>query len=542
LKLETAPTNLSAPSTTPETPSNRVQSSVTPIERITERATTAATIAALQRENQQLKAVIECFPHPLSVKNREGRYEYVSQTWLSLYDLQRTDVIGKTWGELKGDSFATLIAADQVLLNKIGVTKIEHETANTSTTTNKATGILHKASLVQDGVITGVITAITDISDRKAVERKLSMSEERFRSLASLSADWFWELDETLRFTRVTAGIEAATGQPVSFFIGRKFSELPEAVRTIRNNVKIANSFAQRQSFKEERVETAFTADKHAWLSLSGEPMFTAEGRYCGYRGVGRDVTEAHISNLRLLAEKEKSESANKVKTQFLANMSHELRTPLNGVMGMAELLSMTTLDAEQEEYVATLKQSADILLNSVGNILLLTKLVGNSSNTKVAHFNCHDAIKTLTQHTALAAAAKHLFFESNINLPERILHIGNSEVMSKAIGCLLDNAVKFTERGDVHAHFWLGKITDGIVMLEGKITDTGIGIDVTHLTTIFEVFEQADVSNTRRFGGLGLGLPIAKRIFDQAGGSLTVQSVAGHGSTFTFSYPLRLN
>jgi PAS domain S-box-containing protein len=502
----------------------------------------AATIAALKSENQRLKAIIDCFPHPLSVKNRESKYEYVSQAWLSRYDFQRTDVIGKTWSELKGESFVELAAADQALLGKVGVSKIEHETANTKNTTNTATDIWHKASLVQEGMITGVITTMTDISDRKVVERKLSMSEERFRSLASLSTDWFWELDETLRFTSVTAGVEAATGQPVSFFIGRKFSELPETVRTIRNNVKIANSFAQRQSFKEERVETAFTADKRAWLSLSGEPMFTAEGRYCGFRGVGRDVTEAHISNLRLLAEKEKSESANKVKTQFLANMSHELRTPLNGVMGMAELLSLTALDAEQEEYVATLRQSADLLLNSVGNILLLTKLVGNSSNTKVAHFNCHDTIKTLTQHTALAAAAKHLFFESDINLPENILHIGNSEVISKAIGCLLDNAVKFTDRGDVHARFWLGKVVNGIVMLEGKITDTGIGMEATQLATMFDVFEQADVSNTRRFGGLGLGLPIAKRIFDQAGGSLTVQSAMGHGSTFTFSYPLRLN
>ena len=440
----------------------------------------------------------------------------------------------------KGDAFADLVIVDQKLLVQAGMTKVERETASSSTKID--TGILHKASLVEDGAITGIITTITDISDRKAIERKLSNSEERFRSLASLSTDWFWEIDASLRFTYLTVGVEAATGQPTAFFIGRRLSELPEIVRTIRHNPELSTSLAQRKSFKDELVETAFSKEKRAWLSLSGEPIFNEHGRFCGYRGVGRNVTDAHISGLRLLAEKEKSESANKVKTQFLANMSHELRTPLNGVMGMAELLSMTTLDAEQAEYVVALRESADLLLNSVSNILLLTKLVGNSSNNTVAHFNCHDALKTLTGNAAQAAAAKHLFFESDINLPDNALHIGNSEVMSKAIQCLLDNAVKFTDRGNIHAHFTLGKITDGTVMLEGNITDTGIGIEPTQLPTIFEVFEQADISNTRRFGGLGLGLPIAKRIFDQAGGSLSVESAAGNGSSFTFRYPLRVN
>ncbi len=499
----------------------------------------AATIAELQRENQRLKAIIDCFPLPLSVKNRDARYEYVSQTWLRFYEHERADCIGHTWCELDGNRFTDLVAADHKLLIKAGATTVERDTP--SATGKDDTSILHKASLVQNGVITGVITTTTDISDRRAIERKLISSEARFRSLAALSADWFWELDESLCFTHVTAGIEGATGQPPAFFIGRRLSELPEAARTIRNNTKIAASFAQRQSFKEERVETAFTLGKRAWLSLSGEPTFNSVGRFCGYRGVGRDVTDAHISGLHLLAEKEKSESANKVKNQFLANMSHELRTPLNGVMGMAELLSLTALDTEQAEYVTTLRQSAELLLDSVSNILLLTKLVGNSSNNAVAPFNCRNVIKTLTEQTAQAAAAKQLFFGSDISLPEGVLHFGNSEVMTKAIACLLDNAVKFTDRGNIHAHFKLGLPLDGTVLLEGKITDTGIGIDAAHLATIFDVFEQADVSNTRRFGGLGLGLPIAKRIFDQAGGALKVESTVGQGSGFSFSYPLNV-
>ena len=177
----------------------------------------------LRLENQRLKAVIDCFPLPLSVRDRQSRYTHVSQSWLNLHGFTHDDVIGHTWAQLKGSAISDLVLADEQLLNQVSVTRLERET--TSSTVKADTGILHKASLVENNVITGVITTITDISDRKVVERKLSSSEERFRSLASMSADWFWELDESLRFTHVTLGVEAATGQPTSFFIGRRLSE-----------------------------------------------------------------------------------------------------------------------------------------------------------------------------------------------------------------------------------------------------------------------------------------------------------------------------
>ena len=243
------------------------------------------------------------------------------------------------------------------------------------------------------------------------------------------------------------------------------------------------------------------------------------------------------IQNIELQMARKEAEAASRVKSEFLANMSHEIRTPLNGVIGFINLLMKTSLDGRQKDYLTTIQKSATSLLSIINDILDFSKIEAGKLQLDEVPMDIRECIE---ESLTLMAPSAH---EKNIELipiiytdvPPRI--IGDPLRLKQILNNLINNAIKFTEKGTVIVRVMLESEKESQVVLCVTVTDTGIGMNKEAQNAIFQAFNQADSSTTRRFGGTGLGLVISKRLVEQMQGDIGVESQPDQGSTFCFSF-----
>jgi PAS domain S-box-containing protein len=242
------------------------------------------------------------------------------------------------------------------------------------------------------------------------------------------------------------------------------------------------------------------------------------------------------IDITNLVKAREDALAASKAKSEFLANMSHEIRTPMNGIMGMAELLKHTKLDAEQTDYISTISVSANALLELIGDILDLSKIEADRLELNCDRFNVVELFDQVADILAPRAAEKKLELISSVDPDVPAELIGDDVRLRQVMINLGGNAIKFTERGEVEIRVQLQRREGSRLSLLFTVRDTGIGIAKEKQLDIFDKFIQADGSTTRRFGGTGLGLAISKRLVEMMNGKIGVRSEPGKESLFWFT------
>ncbi len=393
------------------------------------------------------------------------------------------------------------------------------------------------------------ITIRTDISGAKRLAEKIAASERQYRNVVNSLSEVVFRADVDGRWSFLNPAWSAITGFEVDASLGRRFTEFidPRAIdaanaayRGLLTGDGEPQRFLMRFTTHDGRV-------RH--IETHARPEFDDAGVCTGVTGSLTDVTEQKKVEQAMQAAKEAAESASRSKSEFLANMSHEIRTPMNGIMGMTDLVLESALAPGQRHYLEIVKSSADALLAIINDILDFSRIEAGMMTIESVPFKLSRVVRDSVQSQLARARVADIELAVDIDpdLPDYLL--GDPGRLRQILINLAGNAVKFTRAGEVLVSVRRlapaaddGReeaVADEPVRFAITVRDTGIGIAADQQAAVFDPFRQADGSTTRRFGGTGLGLSITRRLVGLMGGSITLESEVGRGSSFCVTLTL---
>ncbi|REH00899.1 PAS domain S-box-containing protein [Flavobacterium aquicola] len=386
-----------------------------------------------------------------------------------------------------------------------------------------------------------LVKNISSSIERNINESIIEESEERFRLLANNIPGTVYLSNYDEKYTKIYLNdeIEKLTGYPKSDFLENKIFFIDLIVPEDIENVLSKNKKALEEKKSLHVVYRIINKNGSVvWIEEFGDSIIK-NGEITFMEGIFIDITEKK-KNESIVKEKELAEAANKAKSEFLANMSHEIRTPLNGIIGYTDLLMNSKLETTQKQYMNTINQSANILLEVVNDILDFSKIESGKLELNIEKYRIEDIIQQIKELINYQAHLKKLDINYIINedVPKYIWvdYIRLKQVLIN----LLTNAIKFTHNGSIDLTISVLDVHKNQTLLRFSVKDTGIGIRKSNQKIIFQAFSQEDSSTTKKFGGTGLGLTISNQLLSLMNSKLQINSHYNVGSTFYFDIKLK--
>ncbi|WP_435010740.1 response regulator [Tundrisphaera lichenicola] len=371
---------------------------------------------------------------------------------------------------------------------------------------------------------------------------ELRRGELRYRTLIEATSAIVWNTPTSGEFEFDQPGWSGFTGQTFEQLKGWGWLDAVHPDDRARTACAWSEAVANRCLYQvEHRVRRHDGEYRH--MQGRGVPIADDSGAVAEWFGIHGDVDAQTRAMEAMTLAREAAEAASRAKGEFLANMSHEIRTPMNGIIGMTELALDTQLSAQQRDYLLVVKDSSEALLCLINDILDFSKIEAGKLDLDPVPFRLRDCVEETLRVLALRAHVKGLDLSGRVapEVPDFV--IGDAGRLRQVLVNLVGNAIKFTERGEVAVSVDRAGVADveGELTIRLSVRDSGIGISPEKLRAIFEPFEQADGSTTRKYGGTGLGLTISQKLVELMGGKFSVESRPGRGSTFTFEARLKL-
>ena len=373
------------------------------------------------------------------------------------------------------------------------------------------------------------------INKRILAESALRESEEKFRSIIETTPDGYYEVDLDGNFTFFNDSICTILGYP------------RQEISTMNQRQSLDETNSQKLTDTFNKVlESGQPVKSLSWtlISKDGSRRFVEssvsllkdpKGNPFGFGGFIRDVTQRHRAET-LYRAKMAAEAANRTKSEFLASMSHEIRTPLNSIIGLADLMLSSDLPHNLREDLDVVKSSAYSLLSIINNILDFSKIEAGKLEFEQSPFSLEHFMDDSLKIMGMKSHEKGIELAYRIapDVPDRLL--GDPTRLRQVLLNLVDNAIKFTDKGEVVVFVAIQSSTEYDVVLSISVVDTGIGIPKDKQRSIFGAYNQGGSATVRRYGGTGLGLAVSAQLVDLMDGKITVRSKPGEGSRFRFT------
>lgn len=506
------------------------------------------TQQALQRQHTMLETILQYSPNGLALFDNHNNLVKYNQKYLDLVGYPRElieqgkvntkDFLDYLWqrGEFKGTSFDAVKEKFATLISSRQSFEEYREISNGNT-------VYVHTLFLEEGWF---LVSYNDITHIKQVEQKNWEITQRLMLAAKASGVgvWVWHLaDNTVIWdSRMHAmyGIEETLGQLVSYDTWAARLHPDDAAET---TAALALAVEQGKEFSKT-FRIVLPSGEVKYIGSNSTLELDPTGKPIRMIGTNFDLTDHFEQQKALQAAKQAADAANQAKSTFLANMSHEIRSPLNGIIGLSELLQQSELDAQQSQFANKINSSGKILLNLVNDILDFSKIEAGHLSLNHQPFSLLDELEKSLDLFYIAIKEKSLTVQTEVadNVPLQL--VGDGMRLGQVFNNLLGNAVKFTQNGTIGIK--IENISGSNQQLSGKlsarvklrfsVTDSGIGLSEQQQQRLFQSFVQADNTISQRFGGTGLGLAICKKLVELMGGDISVTSVLGQGSTFTFT------